>query len=695
VIWRNLRRAVREAHALGAEFRIRGNAVEITGIDRLPNNLRDALDLDLLWSYLGAEEDDDEALAFLESLNVEAVLVDSTKGAAAALTELAALGASRIGIDIETTPKPEYPERRPAILINIDNAVSARVKSKKDKVEKPAALDPHRGDVATLQLYGGGPRAFVFRGDAIAWVLATPWLKAQTLIAHNAPFELGFLRSYNLCIWCTLQAGGLAVGTGFAGEGRSLERVAGEVLGHSPPKALQISDWGAPHLSEGQVAYAASDAVLAFLLWPKLRAEFVSKGRGPAFLLQQKAIPAVVDLVSRGLRLDVEEHSRQGEQWSLRLAEARRDFLDVTGHAPLTNGNEIRAWMLRSAPADLLRGWPTTPRDNALSVKGKHLKRLLGTVPGIEQVLVMQSMQQLISNFGPKLVGFISPATGRIHASYNLAATKAGRFSASKPNLQQLPSTAAPDFRRCIIPAPGYVFVGCDWNQVEMRAAGWISRDRNLLAVYAADPVRDLHRETASAIARVPYDDVTSAQRQAAKAVNFGSIYGVGPVTLSEHAFDDYGILMTEAEAQQALDRFFAVNRGFNDWRWDHWRTVKASGQVVVPGSGRTVEAMREQDGRIRFAQASNIPIQGLAADMMLLALRLVYERLQGLDARLIVTMHDELLAEARESCVEQVRVILQEAMIEAFVTTLPGAPSHGVAEAVIGMNWLEVKEKR
>jgi DNA polymerase I-like protein with 3'-5' exonuclease and polymerase domains len=461
------------------------------------------------------------------------------------------------------------------------------------------------------------------------------------------------------------------------------------------PKNLQGSDWSAPRLSQGQVAYAASDAVLAYRLWPKLRTEIVTKKRTEAYLLQRRAIPAVAAMESYGLRLDQEEHAKQVADWSEKLTEARRAFNDIAGDPPPTNDNQVRDWLLRTVPQDDLMRWPRTDRGNQMSVEGKHLKRLLH-LPGIQEVITMRAMQQRISNFGQKLVGFISPATGRIHASYHLAATKAGRFSCSKPNLQQLPGDKSdPQFRRCIAATPGNVLVGCDWSQVEMRAAAWISGCRTMSAIYTADPVRDLHRETAAAISRVPYDLVTQEQRQSAKPVNFGSIYGIGAVSLAEDAFDGYGVLMTDAEAQLALDRFFETYAGFNTWRWDHWQVCKATQRVVVPGSGRTVEAQWEHNGVLRFTQCCNLPISGRAADAMLLALQLLHDRLQGLDAHLIASVHDELLVEANERDAERVRAILEETMIEAFVLTFPGAPSHSVAEAAIGANWFDVKHPK
>jgi DNA polymerase I-like protein with 3'-5' exonuclease and polymerase domains len=692
VVWRKLRRAVREAQALGVEFRICGDEVRIAGGERLPEELCAALDPDLLWAYFGADEDEDEAVDFIEKLGVEPVLVDDIAGASAAVEELEASNSPFIGIDIETSPKSEFAEPRPSIQINVDGAVG-RPKVLKDKNRRPAGLDPHRADVATLQLYAGQSRCFVFRGAAVDWVLASPWFGRQTFIAHSATFETAFLQHRNVQVnmGCTLQAGGLVIGVGFGGEKRSLASVAAAILGLTPPKALQRSDWGAPKLSYGQTCYAAADAVLAYRLWPKLRAEIVKHQRTGAYLLQRSAVPAVAAMEGRGLGIDLSEHARQCEGWGNKLTKARRDFLEVTGDSPPTSDNEIREWLLRVAPADALKEWPRTVKKNELSVQGKHLKRLLH-IPGMPSVLDMQALQQLLSNFGPKLAGFVNPTTGRIHCSYNLAATKAGRFSASKPNLQQLPSVKSPEFRRCIIPAKGYVFVGCDWNQVEMRAAASISGCRTLTAVYAANPVRDLHRETASAIAHVPYDQVSAAQRQSAKPVNFGAIYGIGAGTLSEDAFDNYGILMTEAEAQLALDAFFATFRGFNDWRWDHWRQCKATGMVTVPESGRTVKGIWEYGGRLRFAQCCNIPIQGRCADAMLLAIRLVHERLRGLDSWIVASLHDELLIEASERDAERARAILEEAMIEAFVRTFPRAPSHSVAEAVIGSDWYAVK---
>jgi len=364
-------------------------SVSVTPADKL----RDALHPELLWSYFGADEDDQEAVAFIEELQVEPVLIEDTASAESAVEALEAEKSPFIGLDIETSPKPEYAEPRPPVQINADGSVGL-TRAPKHKSHLHAGVDPHRAALATLQLFAGGMRCFVFRGEAIDRVLSSPWFSKQNFIAHSATFEAGFLhqRGVHVNIGCTLQAGGLCYGVGFGGERRSLANISAEVLGLTPPKALQTSDWGAARLSYGQICYGASDAVIAYRLWPRLRAEMVTHQRTGAYLLQRRAVPAVAAMESRGLGIDLEEHARQCEGWALRLANARRNFFGTTGDPPPTNDNEVREWMIRVTPPDELRAWPRTAKTGALSVQGKHLKRLLH-IRGIPAGRVVQAMR--------------------------------------------------------------------------------------------------------------------------------------------------------------------------------------------------------------------------------------------------------------------------------------------------------------
>jgi DNA polymerase I-like protein with 3'-5' exonuclease and polymerase domains len=306
-------------------------------------------------------------------------------------------------------------------------------------------------------------------------------------------------------------------------------------------------------------------------------------------------------------------------------------------------------------------------------------------------VLALLAKEKLLANFGARLVEQISPITGRLHCDYNIAGTKSGRFTASHPNLQQLPSSKAPEFKRCFVAAPGKVLVGCDWSQIELRAFACIAKEKTMTRHYAEG--RDIHAETAAKVAGVAVADVTKDQRHAAKPANFGAIYGIGPRSLAENAFADYGIEMTERQAKHALDTFFNTYWEGDRWRQDHARICQRRGYVRI-GAGRVVEAAWEPSGHLSFPQCCNLPIQGACADAMLRAITMTYRRLRaaGINGGLVACVHDELLLEIDEKDTEAAREILEQAMIDAFIETFPGAPTTGVAKAVVGRNWEELK---
>jgi DNA polymerase-1 len=706
---RNLRRLLAELTSLGVRFRLSGADVTAIGTGALPPSMIEALQhpiaSGLLWSYLGGEADDADALDLLEQLQVTAHLVETRAAASSAVRQLIhdlRRHPGPIGIDLETAPHPEYRGDRLAIRINVDGALSALQPVNASR----AGLSPHTATIATLQLYAGGDRCFVFRGEAIALLLASHWLRRQWLVAHHAAFELAFLRHHGTSyrapspprrsshagagarVDCTLQLAGLTLGTEFGG-GRALADVARRIFQLDVPKALQLSDWSAPRLSPGQIAYAASDAVLVRRLWPELVALAEANDTGAAYHLQRTALPAVVAMELRGLLLDRDEHARQVEAWSHELAIARQLYYDAIGASPPSTQNEVRAWLETVLDSAALVSWPRTEHDQ-LSVKSHHLKRLTH-IASARPVLAILAHEKLIAGFGPKLVEQINPATGRLHAHYLVAGAKSGRFTCSKPNLQQLPNARAPAFKRCIVAAPGNVLVGCDWNQIELRAAAWLSGDAELTGLYAEG--RDMHYETAATVAGIRPEDVTREQRQAAKAVNFGSIYGISPRGLVEYAFANYGIAMAEADAKQALNAFFRRFAVLDRWRQDNADISRAQGFVRI-GAGRIVEAAWEPSGRLSFQQCCNLPVQGISADAMLRAIVLVHRRFAATAIRggLIATVHDELLCEVHEDDAEATRDLLQDAMIEAFVTTFPGAPTTHVATAHIGRTWAEAK---
>jgi len=710
--WEQVCQVVRETVALGVSFRIAGNAVAIDATVELPRTLQAELDElrgnGWLRRYLLSGDDPDrEVLAFLDELDVDVSVITTRAGVLTAIQQLAVgmrAHGGHLGLDIETYPRKGQGPPRPAIVLNKDGAPAER----QPKCKNDAALDPHRAEIACLQLFAGGTHAFVFRGAALQRVLRLRWLRQQHLVVHNAGFETLFLVHYvprrlprhrrnGGRLECTAQAVGLLHGVGYGGEGRRLSRAAVAVLGLDPPKEYQISDWSAEELSPGQYAYA----ILAHRLWsamePELRRVQHTDGRAwrhwDAYELQRGAIPAVADMELRGLGFDHDEHSRQAHTWAVALAEARHTFHELTGEPPPSTPAAKQAWLqqvLANHPgygAD----WPLT-KTGLLSQRAGQLKRLIG-IDTVRAMLAIRANEQLINNFGPRLAEKISPLTGRLHGHFSIAAAKAGRFSASSPNLQQLPMKRAPEFKACIVARRGCVLIGCDWSQIEMRAAAWLYGDPVLTAIFRDG--RDVHAETAARIAGIDADAVSAAQRDGAKPINYGAVYGQGPHGLRESAFINYGVQMSLDEAEHACRRFRETYRVLYQGLWHNYRRCEARGYILID-AGRIVKAEWETDvgGRLRFTRCCNIPIQGICANAMLRAIALVYARLKAARIRggLVACVHDELLLEVDEDDAEKARQILEGTMIDAFVETFPEAPANGVARAKVGRTWAEAK---
>jgi DNA polymerase I-like protein with 3'-5' exonuclease and polymerase domains len=677
----DLRKAVRQATLLGVKFTVVGADVDIAG--DLPDDLRAVLQPDLLRDYFGAESLDNEALEFVESLGVEPVLISDIAGAERAMHELT--GAPEMSLDGETGPPGGCPT---SVCITKTGCVAVH-QAHADKI----GLDPHRAKFQLLQLFAGTKVAYVFWGEAAQYLANSAWLRQQHLIIHSADFELSFLQHHHGAagaflhpIEDTRQACGLLHGTW---AGRSLEDAYRLTFGGSIPKELQTSCWSAPRLSAGQVAYAAMDAIVAFDCWQEMRPQLEAKGRLAAYELQRDAAPAVASMRVRGIGFDKAEHERQVDIWSREYADALRTYHDLTGEAPPTKPAEIAAWVEKVA-GDQLERWPRTPKTGALSTKTDHLKKLtLSPIPTVRPVLAILAKKKLLESFGLSLHQHINPVTGRIHGNFHIGATKAGRFSASEPNMQQLPAACAVEFKKAFVAAPGNVLVCGDWSQIELRGAAFITGDPTLTQMFAEG--RDLHTEMAARITGIPIDQVTKEQRDAAKSVNFGALYGISAASLAEDVFATYGVEMTEAEARAALDAFFRTYPILRQWMFDHYFLCRDRGYVEI-GCGRVVEAAWEYQGHFRFTQTCNLPVQGLAADCMLRALPMVHHNLAGLRGGLCATVHDELLVEVAERDADRARHILKETMIEAFEMTFPGAPIKNVVKVNIGPNWAAAK---
>ena len=234
-----------------------------------------------------------------------------------------------------------------------------------------------------------------------------------------------------------------------------------------------------------------------------------------------------------------------------------------------------------------------------------------------------------------------------MHCQFWQLGAQSGTFTCSNPNLQQIPRNK--ETRSCFIANPNYKLIIADYSQIELRIAAEITQDKTMIDAYNRG--EDLHKLTASIVLNKPLDEISKGDRQIAKSANFGLIYGSSINGFRSYAEGNYGISLTEKEAKKIMDNFFKSYSGLAKW---HKQTKS---RFYNQGINET----RTLSGRSRYFDKStpqqilNTPVQGLGADMLKLALGKLVSALKGLDCKILATVHDEIILEAREEIADKV----------------------------------------
>ena len=293
------------------------------------------------------------------------------------------------------------------------------------------------------------------------------------------------------------------------------------------------------------------------------------------------------------------------------------------------------------------------------------LEKLAPEHPIVSDILEYRGLAKLKSTYAEGLFTCIGK-DGRIHSTFNQTITATGRISSTEPNLQNIPMRMelGRRIRKVFVPMDGYLFVDADYSQIELRILAHMSGDEQLIEAYKTDA--DIHRITASKVFHTPFEEVTDLQRRNAKAVNFGIVYGISSFGLSQD------LSITRKEAADYIEQYFQTYPGvkrFLDTMVDH---AKKNGYVTtLYGRRRPIPELSSGNFMQRsFGErvAMNSPIQGTAADIMKIAMIRVWERMhrEGMQSRLILQVHDELLIETFKGEEEQICRILKEEMQQA-----------------------------
>ena len=383
-----------------------------------------------------------------------------------------------------------------------------------------------------------------------------------------------------------------------------------------------------------------------------------------------------------GIRVKGEELKSYGEKLSVRIQELEKMIWEQAGEEFNINSPKQLGVILFEKMG--IPGGKKT--KTGYSTAADILEKLAPEHEIIKNILEYRQLAKLKSTYADGLSAVIEP-DGRIHSTFNQTITATGRISSTEPNLQNIPVRMELGrlIRKVFVPEDGFVFLDADYSQIELRVLAHMSGDEKLIQAYRE--AQDIHRLTASQVFHVPFDEVTPLQRRNAKAVNFGIVYGISSFGLSQD------LSITRKEAAAYIEKYFETYPKIKGFLDELVATGKEKGYVsTMLGRRRPVPELKSSNFMQRsFGErvAMNSPIQGSAADIIKIAMNRVYERMkqEGLESRLVLQVHDELLIETKKEEIETVSKILEEEMKGA---------AHLSVELEIDMhegeNWYEAK---
>ncbi|MCL6690150.1 DNA polymerase I [Pseudomonas sp. R3.Fl] len=470
-----------------------------------------------------------------------------------------------------------------------------------------------------------------------------------------------------------------------------MDSLALKYLGHSTIRFEDIAGKGAKQLTFDQIAleqagpYAAEDADVTLrlhqALWEKLQA--IPSLAKVLTDIEMPLVPVLARIERNGALVDANLLGLQSRELGEKMVELERKSFELAGQefnlgSPKQLGAILYEKLGLPVLAKTATGQPSTA-ENVLADLAEQDYEL----PKV--IMQYRSLSKLKSTYTDKLPEQINPRTGRIHTSYHQAVAATGRLSSTDPNLQNIPIRTAEGrrIRQAFVAPAGCRLLSADYSQIELRIMAHLAQDEGLLDAFRHD--RDVHRATAAEVFGLPLEEVTPEQRRRAKAINFGLIYGMSAFGLAKQ------IGVERKEAQAYIDRYFARYPGVLAYMERTRAQAAEQGYVetlygrrlYLPEIGSKNAAMRKAAERT----AINAPMQGTAADIMKLAMVAVDDWLQasGIDARVILQVHDELVLEVREDLVEEVAAKLRDLMGKAAELAVPL-----IVETGSGSNWDE-----
>jgi DNA polymerase I len=498
-----------------------------------------------------------------------------------------------------------------------------------------------------------------------------------------------------------------------AGErNHSLDELAKRYLNHTTIKISELIGTGQNQKRMDEVPvplvtrYAAEDADVTWRLRPILAARLRENGLVELFdRVEMPLIEVLVEMECNGITVDVEKLTELSNRYGQLLAEVEQQIYALAGH-PLNIGSpkQLQQVLFVEQKLPMLKRTKTGGSTDV-----EVLEELARHHPLPAKIIEYRQYSKLKSTYIDALPQLILSRTGRVHASFNQVVAATGRLSSSDPNLQNIPVRGASgrEIRTAFLPAkPGWSLLAADYSQIELRVLAHFSQDPELLAAFARDD--DIHALVASQIGSVPLDDVTADMRRAAKAVNFGVIYGQSPFGLAKQ------LDIEQAEAARFIDAYFDRYQGVEEFLLQILESGQRNGYVsTILGRRRAISGIRSAAGRNTSRRSTsegsdagrgnagpseadrrrNLPertaintvIQGSAADLIKLAMIQVQQSLvsERLEARMLLQIHDELVFEVPSAEIDTLARLVAARMTSAYPLAVPLK-----VDVKVGGNW-------
>lgn len=657
------------------------------------------VELDLAVAELNPTQPDREALIELyRTLEFKSWLDDLLREAKAAgadteATDQAPAIAARYEVILDQASFEQWLQRlREAPLFAFDTETTSIHAQQAELVGLSFAVAPHEAAYVPLaHSYMGVPEQ-LDRNQVLAALKPLLEDPAKPKVAQNAKYDINVLAHYGI------QVQGVAFDTMLesyvldsVATRHNMDSLALKYLGVGTIHFEDIAGKGAKQLTFDQLdleqagPYAAEDADITLRLhlhlWDKL--QNIQPLTRVLQDIEMPLMPVLARIERTGTLVDAKLLGIQSQELGDTMTRLQREAYELAGEEfNLSSPKQLSVILYEKHNLPIIsktaKGQPSTAESvlAELAEQGYALPKV---------IMQYRTVSKLKSTYTDRLPEQINPATGRIHTSYHQAVTATGRLSSSDPNLQNIPVRSAEGrrIRQAFVAPPEHKILAADYSQIELRIMAHLAQDEGLLQAFRDG--LDVHRATASEVFGTPLDEVTSEQRRSAKAINFGLIYGMSAFGLAKQ------IGVDRKQSQAYIDRYFSRYPGVLRYMEDT-RTQAAEQGYVETLFGRRLylpeihsknQAMRKAAERT----AINAPMQGTAADIIKRAMIEVDHWLNesGLDARVVMQVHDELVLEVHQDFIEQVSTGLSERMSAAAELAVPL-----LVEVGVGNNWDE-----